>query len=53
MPTFAPTFEDPAKAKDIFLSSCPSRIYDSEDFTKMPVLLGFTNAEAVYFASGK
>lgn len=53
MPTFTPTFEDPNKAKDIFLSECPTKIYASGNYPKMPTILGFTNVEAIWVLGGK
>ncbi|XP_044014784.1 cholinesterase 1-like [Aphidius gifuensis] len=51
IPTFGPTYENPSIAKDIFLSQCPLRIYQSGDFFKIPIILGYTNAEALYFVN--
>lgn len=48
-PTFKPTYENPKIAKDIFLSECPTKLYETGNYSKIPVILGFTNAEILLF----
>lgn len=53
LPTFKPTYENPSIAKDIFLSECPIRHYESENYSDVPMILGFTNAEILLFIIGE
>ncbi|XP_044021103.1 uncharacterized protein LOC122861020 [Aphidius gifuensis] len=52
LPTFKPTYENPSIAKDIFLSECPIRHYESGNYSAVPIILGFTNAEILLFIIG-
>lgn len=53
LPSFRPTYENIKIAKDIFLSECPGKKYKSGNYSRIPVMLGFTNAETLAFTSRK
>ncbi|KAF7996983.1 hypothetical protein HCN44_005260 [Aphidius gifuensis] len=48
LPTFKPTYENPSIAKDIFLSECPIRHYESGNYSAVPIILGFTNVLKIW-----
>ncbi|KAF7996986.1 hypothetical protein HCN44_005263 [Aphidius gifuensis] len=50
---FSPTIENPMIAKDIFLSTCPLKIYQKGNYPMMPAITGYTSTETLIFTSNQ